>query len=347
MFNVLCGTRQETGGYTAKGEVHRGVVKVPDERLTVLAGIYSPKKISYAEIEWMDVAGFTGDKTDRDRVDTEIPSAVREAEALAHVVRAFDDPNLPHPNGSVDPERDIRAIEDELIFADLVLAERRMERIERHLKVAPDDNLKREKAVLDKCLEQLTNEKPLRELDFTPGEAKSIKGFQFLSIKPMLIILNIGEDQLPDRESILERFSHHVKADKCATEAVSCRVQMELAELDEEDRQMFMDDLGVTELALDRIVKKSYDLVGVMSFLTGGEKEVHAWTVKKGSTAVKAAGAIHKDFEKGFIKAEVISYEKLKEAGSEAEGKKRGWMRLEGKEYVVQDGDVILFRFNI
>ena len=347
LFNALCGTRQETGGFTAKGEVHRGIVKVPDDRLAVLAEVYRPEKISYAEIEWMDVAGFTGDATDRKRVDTELPSAVREAEALAHVVRYFEDPNLQHPMGSVNPERDIRVIEGELIFADLVLAEKRLERLGRQLKVTPNDNLKREKAVLDKCLEQLNSEKPLRELELSPDEEKSIRGFQFLSIKPKLIVLNIGEDLLPKRTEIQSRFTPPDVARNCAVEAISSKVQMELAELDEDDRQMFMDDLGVTGFALDRIIQKSYDLLGVMSFLTGGDKEVHAWAIKKGTIAQKAAGAIHEDIEKGFIKAEVIEFEKLKEAGSEAEAKKRGWMRLEGKEYIVQDGDVIFFRFNV
>ncbi|MBU1319998.1 MAG: redox-regulated ATPase YchF [candidate division Zixibacteria bacterium] len=347
LFNVLCGTHQETGGYTAKGEVHHGVVKVPDARLGVLAEIYKPKKITHAEIEWMDVAGFTGDTSDRARVDTEIPNAIREAFAIAHVVRAFDDPKLPHPAGSVDPERDIKAVEDELIFSDLVGAEKRLEKVERHLKVSPDDTLRREKAVLEKCLEQLNTEKPLREVEFTPDEQKAIKGFQFLSIKPVLIILNIGENRLPDRAAIQKQFAPYDEKQWCAVEVISAKVQSELAELDPDDRKVFMDDLGITGFALDRIVGKSYELLGLISYLTGGDKEVHAWTINRGTTAVKAAGVIHKDFEKGFIKAEIVAYDKLVEAGSEAEAKKHGWMRLEGKEYIVKDGDVIFFRFNV
>lgn len=347
IFNALCGTHQETGGYTAKGEVHRGVVKVPDDRLAVLAEIYQPGKVSSAEIEWMDVAGFTGDKTDRNRVDTELPTAVREADALAHIVRYFDDPNLPHPMGSVDPERDIRLIEEELIFADLVLAEKRLERLARQLKVAPDDNLKREKAALDKCLEQLNAEKPLREVKLPPDEEKTIRGFQFLSMKPKLIILNIGEDLLPSRNEIQERFRSTGELCNCDVEAVSSKVQMELAELDDDDRQLFMTELGISGFALDRILKKSYGLLGMISFLTGNDREVHAWAIRDGTTALKAAGTVHKDFEKGFIKAEVIPFDKLAEVKSEAEAKKRGWMRLEGKDYTVQDGDVIFFRFNV
>jgi GTP-binding protein YchF len=347
LFNVLCGTHQETGGYTAKGEVHRGVVKVPDPRLEVLADMYKPKKITHAEIEWMDVAGFTGEKADRDRADTEIPSAVREAYAIAHVVRAFDDPNLPHPSGSVDPERDVKAVEEEMIFDDLVAAEKRMEKVDRHLKISPDDSLRREKAVLEKCLEQLNAEKPLRELELTADEEKTIKGFQYLSIKPMLIVLNIGEDRLPEREDIQKQFASWDEKPWCAVEIVSAKVQAELAELEPEDRKVFMEDLSIKGSALDRIVSKSYELLGLISYLTGGDKEVHAWTISRGTTAVKAAGVIHKDFEKGFIKAEVVAYEKLVEAGSEAEAKKHGWMRLEGKEYIVKDGDVIIFRFNV
>ncbi len=347
LFNTICGTHQETGGYTAKGEVHRGVVKVPDDRLAVLTEIYQPEKVSHAEIEWMDVAGFTGDKTDRRRVDAELPSAVREADALAHIVRYFEDPNLPHPMGSVDPERDIRMIEEELIFADLVLAEKRLERLTRQLKVCPDDNLKREKVALDKCLEQLNSEKPLREIGLPPDEEKAIRGFQFLSMKPKLIILNIAEDLLPRRKEIQEQFGSISELRNCAVEAISSKVQMELAELDEDDRQVFMTELGISGFALDRIIKKSYGLLGLISFLTGGDKEVHAWAISEGTSALKAAGTIHKDFEKGFIKAEVIPFDKLAEVKSEAEAKKRGWMRLEGKEYTVQDGDVIFFRFNL
>jgi GTP-binding protein YchF len=347
LFNAVCGAQQEVGGFTAAGEVHRGIVKVPDDRLDVLTEIYKPKKISYAEIEWMDVAGFTGETSDRDRIDSEIPPAIREADALAHVVRAFEDANLPHPKGSVDAKRDIRALEDELIFSDLVLAEKRMEKIDRRLKVVKDDKIGKEKAVLDKCLEQLNANRPLRDLDFSDDESKAIRGFQFLSIKPMLVVLNIGENQLSKRDEVETEFAYVGEAPHCVVETVSARVQMELGELDPDDRQMFMEDLGITESAFDRLIRKSYKLLGLISFLTGGEKEVHAWTIKTGMTAQKSAGVIHEDFEKGFIKAEVIAYDKLAEVMSEAEAKKRGWMRLEGKEYIVKDGDVIFFRFNV
>lgn len=347
LFNALCGTSQETGGYTAKGEVHRGVVKVPDERLDVLAEIYKPQKVTPAEIEFQDVAGFTGDTSDRDRLDTEIPSAIRETVAVAQVVRVFENSKVPHPSGSVDPARDIRMIEDELIFSDLVLIERRMEKLERQLKVNPRDEFKREKAVLDKCLDQINAEKPLRDLELTEAEEKAVRGFQFLSIKPKIIVLNIGEDQIAERDNIVGQFSEYAERKDVAVEAVSARVQMELAELDEPDRQEFMQDYGVTDSAIDRLINRSYDLLGLISFLTGGEKQVRAWTITEGAKAPKAAGVIHKDFEKGFIKAEVIPYEKLAEVKSESEAKKRGWMRLEGKDYVVKDGDVIIFRFNV
>ncbi len=346
LFNTLCGTHQETGGYTAKGEIHRGIVKVPDARLGVLEKIYSPKKVTHAEIEFMDVAGFSGEKADRDTVDTEIPPAVRECEAFAQIVRAFEDSNLPHPIGSVNPARDIKALEDELIFSDLVLAEKRLEKVDRQLKIQPKDEFRREKSVLDKVLAQLNDESPLRDMELTDDEAKAIKGFQFLSIKPKLIVINIGEDQLDKREEIVAGLSLRISAN-CMVETVSARVQAELLELDENDRKAFMEDLGVKELALDRIIRKSYELLGLISFLTGGDKEVRAWTIKSGWKAPRAAGVIHKDFEKGFIKAEVIPYARLSEVMSEAEARKRGWMRLEGKEYVVQDGDFVIYRFNV
>ncbi len=347
LFNALCGTHQETGGYTAKGEVHRGVVKVPDPRIDVLVEIYSPKKITHAEIEWMDVAGFTGDVSDRNKLDTEIPNAIRQADAIAHVVRAFEDANLPHVKGSIDPERDIRLIEEELIISDLVTVEKRLERLDKLLRVTPDDSMKREKAIIDRCYEQLSSNKPLRDLNLPPEDEKTIRCFQFLSIKPMLLVLNISEADMPKRAAILQDFSQHTKPNACAVEAVSAKVEMELAELGEEDRAIFMNELGVTQSALDRVIRSSYDLMGLISYLTGGEKEVHAWTIKRGMTAPKAAAVIHKDFETGFIKAEVIPYEKLAQVMSESEAKKHGWMRLEGKEYIVQDGDVIFFRFNL
>jgi len=347
LFNAICGTHQETGGYTAAGEVHRGIVKVPDERLDVLAEIYKPNKINNAEIEWMDIAGFIGDSSDRNRIDSEIPSVIREANAIAHVVRVFEDSNLPHTHGSISPSRDIQMVEDELIFSDLVAVEKRLERIRRQLKVSTDENMKREAVVLERCLEQLTNEGPLREMLFSKEEETLIKGFQFLSIKPKLIVLNIGESQLPNREEIRTQFMSYADKQHCALETVSARVQMELAELDDSDRVVFMADLGISESAFERIIRNSYELLGLVSFLTGGDKEVHAWTVQKGTTAQKAAGTIHKDFERGFIKAEVIPFEKLTQVMSEAEAKKRGWMRLEGKEYIVKDGDVIFFRFNV
>jgi GTP-binding protein YchF len=347
IFNALCGSHQETGGYTAAGEVHRGIVKVPDDRIPILEKIYKPKKTVYAEIEWMDVAGFTGDVSDRDRLDSEIPPAVREAEAFAHVVRAFDDSNVLHPKETIDPERDIRLLEDELIFSDLVLAEKRLERVDKRLKVTQDDKLSREKSVLDKCLTVLNDEKPLRELELTPDEEKVIRGFQFLSIKPKMIVLNIGENQIPERDQVQSVFDKYAEGPNCAVETVSAKVQMELLELEPDDRAMFMEDLGITDSALDRLIHKSYDLLGLISFLTGGDKEVHAWTIRAGTAAPKAAAAIHKDFEKGFIKAEVIPYDRLAEVMSESEAKKRGWMRLEGKDYIVQDGDFIIFRFNV
>lgn len=345
LFNAICGTQQATGGYTARGEVHRGVVKVPDPRLDELVRIYQPKKLTPAEIEWLDVAFFTGDTSDANRDSLEIPQPIREVSALAHVVRAFEDPNVTHPLGQVDPLQDIRALEDELILSDLVIVEKRIEKIAKKVQAKADDQTRIEHAALVKCQEVLNQGMSLRGMELTPEEEKTMRGFQLLSLKPKLIILNIDEDQLSQRDALLEKLGD--LGPLCAAEVISARVQMELNELDDEDRQVFMEELGIEQSAFDRTVRKAYHLLGLIPFFTGGPKEVRAWTIKRGTLAPQAAGAIHKDFEKGFIKAEVMRYEKLIEAGCEAEAKKKGWMRMEGKEYEVKDGDVILFRFNV
>jgi GTP-binding protein YchF len=347
VFTAVCPHHQESHIGAAKMEVSRGIVKVADERVYELAKIYQPRKISLAEIEFMDVAGVSGKKGDAQRSEKDIPPALREPEVLAHVVRAFKDEIVIHPDGSVDPDRDVENVEAEFIFNDFILTESRLERISRQARLAGDENAKREMKTLEKVKAHLEAEKPLRTLELNPDEAKLIKGFQFLSQKPKLIILNVGEEDIPRMQEIEKEYSQKYAAKDVDVVAICARIQAELVELEEEDRKVFMQDMGLSQSALEKLIHKSFDLLGLLTFFTGGDKEVHAWTIPQGTKAPQAAGTIHNDFEKGFIKAEIFSYDELVKYGSEAEAKKHGCLRLEGKDYIVKDGDVILFRFNI
>ncbi len=347
VFSAVCPHRQESHIGAARMEVLRGIVKVPDERVWKLADIYQPKKVTLAEIEFMDVAGVSGKKNESKHSEKEIPPALREPEVLAHVVRAFEDDLIIHPEGSVDPKRDIENVEAELIFNDFILVETRLERISRQARLAGDESAKREMVLLEKVKAHLEAEKPLRAMELSADEHKAVKGFQFLSQKPKLVILNVGENDIPNMDEIVARYRDLATGNQTDIVAMCAKVQAELTELEDDDRAVFMEEMGLPESALDKMIRKSFSLLGLITFLTGGDKEVHAWTIPRGTKAPQAAGAIHHDIEKGFIKAEIFSWEKLVEYGSEAEAKKHGALRIEGKEYIVQDGDTIFFRFNI
>jgi len=347
VFSAVCPQRQESHTGAARMEVLRGIVKVPDDRIWELEKIYQPKKVALAEIEFMDVAGVSGKKNVSKHSEKEIPPALREPEVLAHVVRVFEDDVIIHPEGSVDPKRDIENVEAELIFNDFILVETRLERLSRQARLAGDENAKREMALLEKVKAHLEAEKPLRAMELSADEHKTVKGFQFLSQKPKLVILNVGENDIPKMNEIAARYRDLVTDDQTDIVAMCAKVQAELTELEDDDRAIFMEEMGLSESALDKMIRKSFSLLGLITFFTGGDKEVHAWTVPHGTKTPQAAGAIHHDFEKGFIKAEIFSWDKLVEYGSEAEAKKHGALRIEGKEYIVQDGDTIFFRFNI
>jgi len=347
VFDALCPHHQETHVGAARMEVRRGIVKIPEPRLEKLAAVYHPQKISYAEIEFMDVAAMSGKIGDATRSAREIPPALREAEVLAHVVRAFDNDLVVHPQGSINALRDIQNIEAELIFNDLLATETRLEKVSRQARLADDEKARREQAVLEKIKFQLEAEKPLRALKLTADERKLIKGFQFLSQKPKLIIINVDEKDIPRMDKIAAEYAARIAGPEVEVVPLCAKIQAELAQLGEEDRLAFMQDLGLSESALDQVIRKAFALLGLVTFFTGGEKEVHAWPIPKGAKAPQAAGTIHEDFEKGFIKAEVYYWEDLVKYGSEAEARKHGCLRLEGKDYEVREGDTILFRFNI
>ena len=337
LFRILTKANIEGKGGQA---THVGVAKVPEPRLQQLATLYNPKKITYATVQYVDLGGMQKEKN-RDAL-----ASLRDVDTIAHVLRVFDDPSVPHSEGSIDPVRDATNLELELILADHDQISRRLERVEKDLKKKSEPVLLSEKNVLEKCKAHLEAEKPLRELVLTVEERKPIGGFLFLSQRPMLFVLNLGDDEAADLDTAIER--HKLSAlqgrPNTAVVAICGRLEAELAEMEEKEAAEMLASYGLKEPGLNRLIRATYDLMGLVSFFTAGEPEVRAWTIHKGSTAVKAAGAIHSDIEKGFIRAEVVRWDDLLAAGSLGAAREKAQVRLEGREYIVQEGDVILFR---
>jgi ribosome-binding ATPase len=341
LFRILTKARVETRS-GAPNQAHVGIARVPDIRVAKLAEVFKPKKITYATIEYVDIGGI---QKDREKNSASLVP-LREADALAHVVRLFDNPAVPHEAGSIDALRDIVSVDLELILHDLEQAAKRIERIEKDLKKKKDPLLEAELTLLNRCRQALEAETPLRELELKPEEEKMITGFMFLTRKPMLYVLNLGDDEAADIDRAVEK--HHLQklASKPHTAVVPfCgKIEAELADLDDAEGLEMMRAYGLSESGRDRLIQASYRLLGMISFLTCGEPECRAWTIRRGFTAQEAAGAIHSDIQKNFIKADVVNWEDLLKAGSFAAAREKAQVRLEGKEYIVQDGDVILFR---
>jgi hypothetical protein len=340
LFRIL--THARVDAHNATGQAHVGMARVPDDRVAKLSEVFKPKKTTYAAIEYVDVGGLQQDRAKN--AASLVP--LREADALAHVVRLFENPAVPHTAGSLDAIRDIDNVEIELMLNDLEQASRRLERVERDLKKKKDPLLETELHLLTRCKEALESEKPLREVEFKPEEQKMLTGFTFLSRKPMLYVLNLGDEEATQTGRVIE--THHLEklAAKQYTAVVPfCgKIEAELAELDDAEAAELMKAYGLAESGRDRLIQASYRLLGLISFLTCGEPECRAWTIERGMSAQKAAGVIHSDIEHGFIKAEVVNWEDLIAAGGFPGARERGKARLEGKEYIVQEGDVILFR---
>jgi ribosome-binding ATPase len=338
LFRIL--TRAHLEGKSGAQATHVGVAKVPEPRLVELAKLYNPKKISYTTVQYVDLGGMQKERN-RDAL-----ASLREVDTIAHVIRVFEDPSVPHAEGSIDPVRDATNLELELILSDHDQIVRRLERVDKDLKKKHDPALVFEKNVLEKCKAHLEAEKPLRELELTAEERKPIGGFLFLSARPVLYVLNVGDDEAAELDTAVERHKLGTLQGRpnSAVVAVCGRLEAELAEMDEQEAAELLASYGLKEPGLNRLIRATYDLMGLIQFFTAGEPEVRAWTIRKGSTAVKAAGAIHSDIEKGFIRAEVVRWNDLLAAGSVAAAREKGQVRLEGKEYVVQEGDVILFR---
>jgi GTP-binding protein YchF len=343
LFQLMTSVK-ETAGAHGKAEVQVGIAKVPDDRLDRLTALFNPKKHVPATVEFSDIAGATGGA--QALVDV---TAYRNADALLHVVRAFRDPSVPAPQETIDPARDVQAMEDELILADLGIAERRLERLAKDLKKGKNAELERERDVLALCRAALEEGKPLRTLNLAADDVKRLRGFQFLSAKPLLVVLNLDEADLTGpggSAAAIERAGLKSFGERVNTRlvAVCAKIELEIAQLDAADAKSFLADLGLAESGLDRVIRASYDLLGYISFFTVGEDENRAWSTRRGTNAQLAAGEIHSDIQRGFIRAEVVSCDALLRRGSLAACRENAEVRLEGKEYIVQDGDVINFR---
>lgn len=344
VFNALTRGAAETAAYSSgQMEPNLATVKVPDERLAVLAQMFKPRKVTYADVQYVDVAGIGGGKP-AGGLPPALLNYLASADALLHVVRAFEDPAVPHPQGAVDPRRDIQTVDLELTFSDLAIIEKRLNRLNAEIpKLAAKEKELRavERDLLLRLKAHLEADQPIRSLDLNEDEERLIRGYQFLTAKPMLIVLNIGEERLQAPPAIEYPFPRSAVVPVCG------KIEAELVQLDDADARSFMEDLGISRPARDLVIQRSYELLGLISFLTAGPDEVRAWTIRRQTPAVEAAGVIHSDIQRGFIRAEIVAYDDLVRAGSMAEAKKHGLVRMEGKTYIVQDGDVCHFLFNV
>ena len=348
LFNAITKAGAESANYPfCTIEPNIGVVSVPDSRLDELAKMYDPQKYTPAIIEFVDIAGLVKGASKGEGLGNKFLSNIREVDAIVHVVRCFDDSNVVHVDGSADPKRDIETIELELILSDMEIMEKRIEKTQKMMK-GGDKSYAPILAVYEKIYACLSEEKPARSLEFDEEEYPIAKECQLISMKPVLYCANIAEDDIKNPDIPYVNTVKEIAA-KTQSEVVviSAKIEEELSQLEPDDRQMFLDDLGIDSAGLDKMIQASYKLLGLISFLTAGPQEVRAWTIKNGTKAPQAAGKIHSDFERGFIRAEVVAYDDLMACGTYAAAREKGLVRSEGKEYVMKDGDVVLFRFNV
>lgn len=344
IFNALTGDDRPTGQQVVgKLETHSAMVDVPDPRVDQLSALFNPRKTTRAKVSYMDIAGL-GKGVGQGGLSGPFRNQISNVDGFVHVVRAFDDPTVPHPEGSISPARDVATMDTEFLLADLVIVEKRLERLTADLKRASKKDqplIEKEIALFERLQQELENEIPLRNLALSTEEEKELRSFAFLTLKPVLVLLNTGDQDLEPAD--LLDYAHA----GCAVATIKGRLEMEIAQLSGEERIEFLKEYQITEAGMNRIIRLSYDLIGLQSFFTVGEDEVRAWTIKRGATAVEAANAIHTDIAHGFIRAEVISFTDVMLHQGWAAARAAGAFRLEGKEYLVQDGDIVHFRFNV
>ena len=349
LFNAITKAGAESANYPfCTIEPNVGIVDVPDERLEKLAQLYNSKKITPAQIEFVDIAGLVKGASLGEGLGNKFLSHIREVDAIVHVVRCFENANITHVEGNIDPIRDIEIINLELILSDLESVTKRLEKAVKLVR-GGDKEAKQEMDLLEKIKNTLEQEKPARSITFNKDERKIVKGFFLLTTKPVLYVANISESDIGKEEQnpMVIKVQEYAKQENALVIPLSCKIEEELRMLDPEDREMFKEELGIQEEGLSKLIKSSYQLLGLMSFLTAGEKEVRAWTIVKGSKAPQAAGKIHTDFEKGFIRADIVSYDDLIALGGYNQAKEKGKVASVGKDYVMQEGDVCLFKFNV
>lgn len=348
MFNAITKAGAECANYPfCTIEPNVGMVPVPDERLDKLAKLYHPQKITHAVIEFVDIAGLVKGASKGEGLGNKFLSHIREVDSIVEVVRCFKDPNIVHVDGEIDPIRDIETIELELIFADIETIEKRLERTRKLAK--SDKKYQEEMELLERIKKILEEGKPARVLPLTQEEKQMIKESFLLTLKPILYIANVAEENMnqTQQNSYVEQVKQYAIKQQAKVIPLCVKIEEELASLEEEDKKEMLEALGLKESGLDKVIRASYDLLGLMSFLTAGEPEVRAWTIKKGTKAPEAAGKIHSDIQRGFIRAEVISFEEFIKEGSMIAAKEKGLVRSEGKDYIMQEGDIVLFKFNV
>ena len=348
LFNSITKAGAECANYPfCTIEPNVGVVAVPDERIDNLAKMYKPQKVTKAVVEFVDIAGLVKGASKGEGLGNKFLSHIREVDAIVQVVRCFENQNVIHVDGNINPLRDIETINLELIFADLETLEKRLDRANKNLKA--DKKYQFEIDLIKKIKENLNNGIPVRALEFNEEESEIIKDMYLLTAKPIIYIANISEEQISNAENdeMVKQVKEYAKKEKAEVIPLCVKIEEELSGLEEQDKKEMLEALGLEESGLDKLIKQSYSLLGLISFLTAGEPEVRAWTIKKGTKAPQAAGKIHSDIERGFIKAEVVSYEDLIECGSMLSAKEKGLVRQEGKDYIMKDGDIVLFKFNV
>lgn len=349
LFNALTQAGAEAANYPfATIEPNIGVVAVPDERLEVLSKINNSERILPATIEFFDIAGLVKGASKGEGLGNQFLANIREVDSIVQVVRCFEDSNIIHVDGSIDPLRDIENINLELIFSDLDLVEKRLSRVEKQAKA--DKSLALEVEVLKKVKEVLEQGKAARSLDLSEEENKILRSYQLLSSKPIIYVANVSEDDIAEdgaSNKMVSDVKEYAAKEGSDVVVISCEIESQIQSLDDDEKELFLEELGLKSSGLDKLIRASYSLLGLISYLTSGPMETRAWTIKKGTKAPQAAGKIHTDFERGFIRAETVSYDDLVKSGSMTAAREHGLIRSEGKDYVVQDGDVILFRFNV
>ena len=348
MFNSITKAGAECANYPfCTIEPNVGVVAVPDERIDKLAEMYKPQKVTKAVVEFVDIAGLVRGASKGEGLGNKFLSHIREVDAIAQVVRCFEDSNVIHVDGNINPLRDIETINLELIFADMETLDKRLEKAKKNLKA--DKKYQTEIDVIEKVKANLEKGIPARAIDLNDEELEIIKDMFLLTSKPIIYIANISEEQMSNAENDekVKQVKEYAQKENAEVIPLCVKIEEELSGLDENDKAEMLEALGLQESGLDKLIKKSYDLLGLMSFITAGEPEVRAWTIKKGTKAPKAAGKIHSDIERGFIKAEIVSYDDLIREGSMVSAKEKGLVRQEGKDYIMQDGDIVLFKFNV